>query len=372
MCLCTLCADRFLRSVKGANLFRDYCRDRDIPFAPSPSGAGQKEDVQRWITALSGLPDDRRALVEWEIDAIGDLGGRAGTVHLLGAAADAGPPPLTVPDGHPLALWFLLHRPSLFREVFFHHEHRDPDVWHAAKAPPGLRISDADGTASALSEAFGAQCRGNTGPLLAVEVHRAQDALFVVGRTVGRPQWVEGVDVAGARMQHRLTPAACVQFAYYPSDGTVLLQAPGAPDRLRVLLDRFAQLALGCRVNTGGGAFALDRLKQPFHPLSDAEAIEMVRVRTLRLRYPEREGRRTLLLQVLTSDDPEAMDELLREHVRDDELPDLEVAHAELQVRLRMDGRAKNHLVRLWPDRCDVGRGPVGDRILSCLRRSGL
>ena len=62
------------------------------------------------------------------------------------------------------------------------------------------------------------------------------------------------------------------------------------------------------------------------------------------------------------------MEELIERHVRPGELADLAVGHAELHVRLPVDGRPRDHLVRLWSDRCDIGAGTVGDRILSCLR----
>ena len=49
-----------------------------------------------------------------------------------------------------------------------------------------------------------------------------------------------------------------------------------------------------------------------------------------------------------------------------------DVTFAELQVRLRVNGRVRAYPVRLWPDRCDLAPTPLGERLSRCLSRWGL
>ena len=100
--------------------------------------------------------------------------------------------------------------------------------------------------------------------------------------------------------------------------------------------------------------------------------MEMIRVKALHLRYPSRSGRRQLKLETHSSDEPSAIDHLLHSHVGDGALAFLRVTHAELQVRLRVEGGSRNHVIRLWPDRSNLGPTPLGNRFRSCLRRWGL
>src|SRR5687768_12862157 len=113
MCLCTLCAGRFLRLVGDSEVFRGYCDARQIPYVATVSARRQADRSQWWIAAVSDLPDGLRKRIEWEQDAVCALGSREGIAHLFAAAGDADPPPAEILDGGPLALWFLLHRPDL-------------------------------------------------------------------------------------------------------------------------------------------------------------------------------------------------------------------------------------------------------------------
>ncbi|MGL4551561.1 MAG: hypothetical protein ACRC33_10270, partial [Gemmataceae bacterium] len=165
---------------------------------------------------------------------------------------------------------------------------------------------------------------------------------------------------------------AFAEFMYFPGDGTVLLRSPvTAADRARELLDCVFAAAFGAPPEDLRPGFALDRLKEQFRPLPDADDVLSVRVTALHLRYPGRLGRREVRLQTLPSDSPTAVEELLRAH-GGGRLDDLQVSQAELEFRVRIEGCEKTRLVRLWPDRCDAGQGPFRTRVLACLRGWGL
>jgi hypothetical protein len=375
MCLCTLSTDRFLRSVDHSDVFLAYCRDRQVSFMPTSAADPPTLAVERWIAALAQLPETLREQVEWEQDAVNELSTPEGTLHLPAAMIGGDWPQCEVPDGGPLALSFLLRRPALFHEVFFHHENREPDVWHTAKAAPGLPMPDPAGVASSLAETLDGVFAGRHDVTrhCTVEAHRLPGAVCLVARAPNPHWWAERVGAGGEPMVQRQSSVLSIHLAYYPADGTVLLHAPArAGDLIRDFLVSFGGEILGFPIDSTAGGFSLDRLKLPFHPLLPDGVIDLVRVKALRLCSSGHAGRRQLQLETLASDEPSAMDDLLRLHASEVMLTEFHVTYAELQVRLQVTGRGKNHLIRLWPDRCDVGRGPVGDLVLACLRRWGL
>jgi hypothetical protein len=307
-----------------------------------------------------------------EVAAVHELGGREGALHLLEASRGA-PPPAAVPDGAPLALWFLLHRPGTFWEVYLHHEPQEVDLRYIGRAAAGLALPALSRRAGTLAAALTAFFRGHdgSGRSCSAAAYRIPDGVYVAAR-VSRRRPLEDHG-PGTRPVRRSPAAATVTFAYYPRDGTVLLRAPlRSPEAVRALLACFGRAFLRSPVTSVARGFDLERLRRPFHPLPDAADMEFARVAAVQLRYPARAGRRGVRFETLTSDAASAVDDLLASHMTEDSAPWARVAHAVLQVRLRVRGRGKDYLVRLWPDRCDIGPGPVGDRLLACLRRWGL
>jgi hypothetical protein len=363
---------RFLRAAHGTEPFRAYCRLRGIPLDEAKNT--RQADVNRWSSAIATLPPDAKARIELELAQVNELAGGDGISHLLDAAVGGELPGDDIPGGPALALWFFLRRPALFREVFFHHEVREARYWRAARAPAGVAAADLPGRATALGEELRAFFRrdSGTGRFGAVEAHLLPDAVYFAARVADRTQLVEGFTETGTPALRRVRPSLSVLFAYRPADGTVHLRSPlRSADRIRSLLKCFGRAVLGTDIPYGTAAFDLERLKEPFHPLPDAPDMEGTRVKVLTLRYPARSGRRQLRLETLTADSPTAIDELLRAHVGE-AARDLTVSHAELEVRLRLDGRPKTYPVELWPDRCGLACTPLGGRLYQCLRRWGL
>jgi hypothetical protein len=372
MCACGLCVDRLLRGVHDSPVFAEYCRRRRLPVLHTASGDRWNESVQSWTQGVADLPEGRRSKVDRELEAVRDLSGSDASAHLLSAAREAGRPPRSVREWGPVALWFLVHRHALFWEVFYRHESREVDLWHAAQTVPGLHPHPADRRrrtqiAKTVGAFFGED--GGGARHCSAEVYQLPHAVCFSARLPGRRSLVGQFGQSGVSTRPRAPAAVHADLVYYPHDGTILLQSPlRSIDRVEGLLHRFTQAALGVPIESRGPVFALDRLKSPFHAHPDGDDMEMVRVKALHLRYPARAGRRSLKLETLTSDTPSAIDDLLRAHVRDDALSDLRVSFAELQVRLRVGGRGKNYSIRLWSNSCDVGKGLLGDRFLACLR----
>jgi hypothetical protein len=364
---------RFLRSVYGTGPFIDYCRSRAVGFDQAPSGRLRSEDARRWAAALAELPHDRQARLELELATVNEMAGEEGNRRLLEGAAGGEIPDASVPAGAPLALWFLVNREGLFREVFLRHTTEEPGPWRCGRAAKRLSPSELDAKAAALAAALAAFFRRADGQAWCVaEAHRLSGAVLVLARVGGRLCFLEAFDDEGRAAPRRLRPARTISFLYR-DDGAVLLQSHlRSRERVAALLNLFGEAVLGSRVEPDGEAFDLERLKAGFHPLPDAEDMESVRVKELSLRYPAREGRRQVVLQTLATDAPHAIDELLAHHAADGTLPRLRVAHAEIQVRLRVEGGAKSVGVRLWPDRSNLGAGPLADRLRGCLRRWGI
>lgn len=363
---------RFLRSVAGTDVFEEYCRLRGIAFdCEAVRGVGEAE---LWADALARLPRDGQAEAELELAKVNELAGRDASSHLLAAADGHTPPPVSVPGGAPLALWFLLHRHDLFEEVFFQHEVRTADRWRTGRAAPGVAVADLPRASASLGEAvreFFRACEG-TGRFCMADAHRLPSAVCFAARVSDRVRLVDGFSDAGEPVAQRLRPAVSVLFAYHPADGTVLLKSRlRAADRVAELMARLSEAALGVPAAPAAGAFDLERLKFPFRPAPDREDMELVRVKSLHLRYPARLGARTVKLETAAGSSPATVEHLLRAHAGP-ALDDLRVCYAELEVRLRVEGRGKNYAVRLWPNRCGLGRTALADRFRACLRDWGL
>jgi hypothetical protein len=367
--------DRFLRSVYGSEPFIAYCRERRIAFEQSPTLPLQKEDARRWTAALAELPREQHAQLELDLATVNEMAGGDAIAHLLEAAEGKDLPPDAVPNGAPVALWFFLRYPPLFREVFLHYEIEEVDCWRTAQAALGLDVSDLADRTAGLAEGLRAYFRPHeeSGAFCTVEAHRLQTSCCFIGQVADRLQFLDAFTDRGQATTQRVRPAQTVLFVYYPEDGTVLLKSPlRSRERTAQLFDLFGKAVLGSAVRCDEVAFHLEPLKEPFHPLPDGEDMEMVRVKALHLRYPPRAGRRQLKLETLSSDEPAAIDHLLLSHVGHDALDQLRVAHAELQVRLRIEGESKSYAIRLWPNRCNISQTPLGDRFRSCLKRWGL
>ena len=165
--------EQFLRSVIHTEPFLDYCRDRGIPFQHAMGAAVTAADLRRWTVALSELPHDQHAQVELELATVNELAGADGVAHLLDAAGEVFPP-TSVPRGAPVSLWYFLHRPACFHDVFFHHEIRDVESWRTAETLPGVAVTDPSAKSAALAEALRSffQLREGRGHFCTVEATR--------------------------------------------------------------------------------------------------------------------------------------------------------------------------------------------------------
>ncbi len=368
---------RFLRALAGTEPLREYCRLRGIPFEPGPDGEDASE-AERWQAAVASLPPERRADIELEITQVQELGNRDAIGHLIDVCAGRNLPTDLVPGEAAQALWFLVHEPAIFREVYFHEEVLDGESWRHATAPPGIAVGDH----ASRRPAFEAELRrfyraaDGTGRFCASQSVRFADpdCIVFVGYVADRLRLLDVFDEGGARRHERIRPASPVLFAYYPGDGTVLLKCrQRARDKVLGLLRAFARSVLRAEVDERSldARFLLDRLKEPFDPPLP-EGVAAVRVRSLDLAYPPHEGRRRLRLETGAADRPSAIPELLRRHVDEESRARLQVVAAELQVTLRVRGRPKHHVIRLWPDRCTLGRTGTAEFLRSCLNAWGL
>lgn len=333
------------------------------------------DGIRRWREAMDRLPAEVVTRIESELSQVDELSGADAGAHLVEAADGEPLPPANVPVGAALAMWFLVHRPDVFYEVFLHHGVRDHDCWRTARAKPRLAIDDLDTRAAKLAASVGDFFRRTegAGQFAAADARRVGETCYFVVRVSERLRLLDGFTDAGEPGAQPFHPALHLLFTYR-SDGVVRLQCRiRAADRLAELFRRFGEAALGCPVKPAGPLFDLDRLKAPFRPLPDAADMESVRVKALHLRYPASVGRRWIKLETLDADRQGAIEQLLRCHAGGaGALARLRVAHAELQVRLRVEGRSRSYPVRLWPDRCDLDHTPLGDRLRRCLTRWGL
>lgn len=368
--------DRLLRTLDGSPPFVAYCQQRDIAFAPTPDLNGHAEDTPRWTAALRQLPAARQHQVETELAKVNELADGDSLAHLLDAIDGRPPPPDTVPGGAPLALWTYLHHPDLFHEVFVHDEILETGCWHTRHAPAGLVLDDLAGKAAALAGCLQDCFRRHegTGRFCVVEPYALNSGYCFVASVADRLQALESFTERGEATLQHLWPAVPVVFVYDPHDGTLQLKSRlRASERVGELFQHFGRAVLGVELPPGECRFDLDRLKEEYLLLPDADDMEMARVKALHLRYPERAGGRHIKLETLAGDEPAALSQLLQAHLSGAGLfPQLHVSYAEIQITLRIDGQRLNYVIGLWPDRCTLTPTPLGQRFRSCLKRWGL
>ena len=364
----------FLRRLIGSEPFFEYCRERGIPFGEF--GGSPHDDMRRWSDTLRASPKELQAQVELEFAQVNELSGRDGMDHLLASLNEGNMPPTDIPAGTPLSLWFLLHQREVFDTVFLQHEVREVRSWRFARTEPNLSVNELAARTETLAKALRQFFRieSGTGQFCAAEARQVSDAVCFAAHIADRLRLVEAFTDSGTLSLESVRPALSVLFAYYPADGQILLKSHlRAMDRVNALLRCFGETVLRANIAGVVDTYVLDRLKQPFRPLPDAPDMEDVRVKSLHLRYPPSRAGRLLKLETRSNDASSAIEELLRLHIgTSDELERLRVCYAELEVRLRVDGRRKVYPVRLWPDRCSLNQTPLGIRLRHCLSRWNL
>jgi hypothetical protein len=368
---------QLLRRLHGTEPFAEYCASRGLRFESQPNRATERERVARWQAVLSKLPESEQARVELELRKVNALANTDATSRLVAAAGGSDLPPDTVPGGGPLALWFLLNKPELFEEAFLRQEIAHTGLWRTAYAPAGLAVRDLDGCRQALTDSLREYFRytDGTGRFTAVDAHTVGRSVCFAAYLSDRLKLLEGFDSEGRRTTRATRPSFPVIFMYDPDDGRLLLRSRlRAPSRVLDLFQRCGEAVLGVEIGARNLApwYRLDVLKRRFDPPRD-ELVDQVRVKSLTLVYPGRDGRRRVRLEALSGDAPSAILELLERHGGGpDTLDRLVVLAAELQVKLRVDGRLQSHLIRLSHDSCNLDQTPVGRHLHACLKRWGI
>jgi len=369
---------QFLRFVYGTEPFVEYCQSRQLPFEQVVGFPMHDEDYRHWQEVLQALPQAEQARVELDLAQVNELAQPDVIARLIEAGRERGLAPDSIPGETALALWFFLRHGDLFYEAFLNFEISEVDGWRVAQAPPGIVLDDMRGRQTALAESLKDffRVREGSGRFCAVESFRLETSWCFAAYLSDRLHLADVFTDGGEHTTQALRPAFPVLFVYEPSDGRILLKArQRAADKILDLFRRFGRTILGVDLDVScvRPAFRLDLFKRRFDPLPDGEDMEVVRVKSLHLAYPERAGRRRIKLETLSGDSRFAILELLKEHGGGEgRLEQMTVLYAELQVRLRIAGRGRSYLIRLWPDRCSLSQNPLGGRLHQCLRRWGI
>lgn len=367
---------QLVRHLYGTEPFIDYCRERGIAFEQRPGHAMSKADAGRWRYTVRALPEATRASIELELAQVSELADPDAVALLTEAARGQPLPPASVPGDAARALWFFLHHPALFRDVLLGQVVAEVEAWRAAQGPAVgtdverllQRRSD---VAKSLRQFFG---RGEEpGPYCVVDAFPTASGICFTAHVSDHLQLLDVFTDDGEHTTKAARPSVTILFVYEPESGRILVRTRlRSRDRIRELVQRFGHAVLGAELPADclRPQYQLDTLKRPFDPPLDGPDMESARLKALHFAYPERSGRRRVKLETLSGDGQHAILELLRTHAT--MLDDLTVVYAELEVGLRVDGRSKLFVIRLWPDRTNLSHTPLGCRFHACLRRWGL
>ncbi|MBI1813294.1 hypothetical protein HY285_05425 [Candidatus Peregrinibacteria bacterium] len=221
--------DRFLQNVYGSEPFIEYCKSREISFTQTKNAAAKVEDLKRWEQARSKLSGKKQADIELELSQVNELANRDSIYHLIDVCVQRDLPSDLIAGEAAQALWFLLHQPDVFEEVFFNEEIMGIESWQNAAAQAGVTIGDTkrhhDSLEKELMRFF--KIHEGTGRFCAIQSYHFKDSkCFVfIGHVSDRLQFFEGFNESGEHQQQRVRPAFQVIFAYYPADGTILLKS---------------------------------------------------------------------------------------------------------------------------------------------------
>src|SRR5258708_3613541 len=104
----------FLRNVFGTQPFIDYCQGRGIDLAQALTAPLEKQDLERWVTALARLRPEEQAEVELELASISDLADHGAVAQLFKGIEGKDLPSDSIPGDTALALWFFLRHQGVF------------------------------------------------------------------------------------------------------------------------------------------------------------------------------------------------------------------------------------------------------------------
>ena len=181
---------QLLRHVYGTEPFVQYCQSRSLAFEQRPGLAMERDDFARWQAVLKGLPEAEQAKVELELAQVNEMAHMDTVAQLLAAARERGLPSDLVPGETALALWFLLHYPELFQEVFFQHEVGEIGAWRTIRVPRDTAVPDfsvrKEALANSLKECL--KLQEGTGRFCVVDVHPLQGSYCFIAYLSDRLQ----------------------------------------------------------------------------------------------------------------------------------------------------------------------------------------
>jgi hypothetical protein len=369
---------QIVRHLYGSEPFIDYCRERGIAFEQKLGYAMSNADGGRWRNIVRALPEAKWGMFELELAQVSELADPDSIALLCEAARGRPLPPASVPGDAARSLWFFLNHPSLFREVLFGQEIAEVDAWRMAQGPAVGTVDQMLGRDAALADGLRDffQSHGESERYCVVDAYPTDAGVCFVAHLADRLQLLDVFTDDGEHTTKAARPATTIIFLYEPAIGRILVRTRlRSRARILELVQRFGKAVLGVELPDDclRPTYRLDVLKHRFDPPADAADMEAVRVKSLHLAYPERVGRRRVKLETLAGDQPQAIAELLRDHASGNRtLDELGVVYAEVEVCLRVAGRRKPYVIRLWPDRTSLSRTPLGRRFHACLRGWGL
>jgi hypothetical protein len=363
---------QLVRHLYGTEPFADYCQQRGIGFPQVPGHAMGQGDETQWRQALHALPESEQARVELELAQVNELADPHAIALLTEACNGNDLPPDSVTGDAARSLWFFLHHPTPFREVLLRQEVAEIGTWRVAQGPAVLPIEPMLNRREALAESLREffLSHDGSGQYCVVEGSPLTSSVCFTAHLADRLALLDVFTEEGEHATRAARPAVPLLFVYEPTTGRILLKSRlRSHERIRELVQRFGQAVLGAELPSDclKPLYQLDILKRPFDPPLDAPDMESARVKALHFAYPERSGRRRVKLETLVGDSQHAIGDLLRTHAA--ALDELTVVYAELEIGLRIDGRRKFFVIRLWPDRTSLSQTSLGRRFYACLSR---
>lgn len=364
----------------GPDLLNKYGAAHELTFqAIEEEKAEQAAD--RFLVAVEASTDATRDKILSEIQSIADMSGERGFQYLSEGASRIGSP-VSQPEMEELknyyerALWFHLNRPEIFLVVA---QTFDLDLvtgWRRIPVPKVEKtqiLARMDALRDGLKVIYAQEFRGKR---LAVQPIDRGDRIYLIAYIEDLPESKIQFEDDG---MHRAKPHRPVIEAYYlyrPTEGVLEVKARGGKSKILKLHKVFGDAVLDFDVSSiEPVTFNFDALKdlsQLRFDVPEEHGIAGVRMKALRLIYPDGKKKITLEVEDESRWGCDAIAEMLKQH----NIPAaVRVHQAVLQVKFKPTGRGKPRSVTVritYPSLHDLCDRPEDQIVRGLLKSWGI
>lgn len=359
----------------GPDLLNKYATAHEIVFQADEEEKAEPA-ADRFLVAVEASSDVTRDKILSEIQSIADMSGERGFQYLSEGASRMGRPVAhtemeELKNYYERALWFHLNRQEIFFVVARTFDLDLVTGWRRVAVPKVDKaqiIARIDALRDSLKETYAPEFRGKR---LAVQPIDRDDRIYLIAYIEDLPESKIQFDDEGMHRARPHRPVIEAYFLYRPTEGVLEVKAKGGRPKILKLQRAFAEVMLNFDVSavepvTYNFDLLKDLSKLTFD-VPEEDGVAGVRMKALRLIYPDGKKKITLEVEDEVRWGCDAMAEMIQKH---NIPPGIRVHQAVLQVKFKPTGKGKPRSVTVrvtYPslhDLCDRPEDQIVRRLL--------